>query len=707
MIKKIAFVFGCIACIFIFNSNKQEEGMFPLSDLSKIDFKEAGFKIQQEDIFNPNGISLTNALVRIGGCTGSFISEDGLIITNHHCAFGAVSRVSSVENNYLENGFMAKTREEEIPVGIECKITRSYEDVSSIILKGIGDNTDGKNREKTIAQNTKKLVEEESKRHPNLKIEVSEMFIGRTYVLFRYEILSDTRLVYVPPRQIGEFGGESDNWEWPRHTGDFTILRAYSNKNNKAAEYDKSNVPYKPNKFLKINPNGVQEEDLVFILGYPGRTFRHQPARFIEYQEQHLLPFISEWFGYKIQTMKDVSINIGNQERYLNLASTMKSLANVKKNYEGKIQGLKRTGLLQSKIEEDLKMKQIAIEKHMGAEYERVIDKIDSLYGLKNQMFNKEFILNFLNNDVGYVQTALTILKLQLEPKKDVVSFWKEKQTIIEGLLQRRFVENNQDIEYQFFKSLVFRLAAEGISVSSYNKAKNKEVWIHKLYAHYQKDRNNWLNILKKSPGNFQKIKSPMLDFVAELLPYINDIRTQKEYIDAELNYWVPIYTELKYRTQPGNFIPDANSTLRLTYGYIRRYSPNDGETDYPFTSVEGIKQKYNTGNPDYFLPDNLRTFFDQKKYPEILIDKKTGKPVVCMLYNLDTTGGNSGSPIMDSNGNLVGINFDRTYTATINDYAWNENYSRSVGVDIRYVIYIMKYLSGADHLLNEMGVNI
>lgn len=705
--KKIALLIGCIISTILFSSNKQEEGMFPLSDLSKIDFKKAGFNIQQEDIFNPNGISLTNALVRLGGCTGSFISEDGLIITNHHCAFGAVSRVSTVENNYLEKGFLAKSRNDEIPVGIECKITRSYEDVSSIILKGITDETGGKEREKIITQNTKKLIEEESKRHPDLKIEVSEMFIGITYVLFRYEILTDTRLVYVPPRQVGEFGGESDNWEWPRHTGDFSILRAYSNKDNKAADYSESNVPYKPTKFLKVNPNGVQEEDLVFILGYPGKTFRHQPAKFIEYQEDHLLPFIADWFGFKIKTMMEVSINKGDEARYLNLASTIKSLANVKKNYEGKIQGLKRTNLLQSKRDGDIMMKQWAIKNKMGNSFEQVIDKIDSLYSIKNQMFEQEFIFNFLNNDVAYVQTALTIIRYQNQPKKDLQDFWTNKKDVMSNLLNKRFTLQNQDIEFAFFKELVFKLEKENITTAAYRKAKNKEEWLKNLYVHFQKDRDKWLRTLSTKPEKFEKINSPMISFLQELLQYMDKIKAKKDFIDAQLNVWIPIYTELKYQTQPSNFIPDANSTLRLTYGYIRRYTPNDGEIDYPFTSAEGIQQKYNSGNPDYYLPDNLRTFFDQRQYPEILVDKKSGKPVVCMLYNLDTTGGNSGSPILDKDGNLVGVNFDRTYTATINDYAWNENYSRSVGVDIRYVIYIMKYLSGADHILQEMGVNI
>jgi len=689
-------------------SHKPDEGMFPLSELNKIDFKKAGFKISQQDIFNPGGVSLANALVRIDGCTGSFISDEGLIITNHHCVFGAVSSVSSVKDNYLENGFVAKSKDQEIPVKMECKITRSYEDVSSKILQGIEKNTKGEERATIIKKNMDELIKEESKLHKDLKIEISEMFLGRSYVLFRYEILKDVRLVYIPPRQVGEFGGESDNWEWPRHTGDFSIVRAYSNKENKAADFSKENKPYKPARFLKINANGVQENDLVFILGYPGRTFRHQPSVYIEYQQDELLPYIANWYDFKIQTMMNVSRNIGDEARYLTLASNIKSLANVKKNYEGKMQGLGRTGLLGQKRNEDIDMTDVAKEQGMDSDFFKVVAQLDSIYAIKQANANQEFTFSFLLRDVPYYATAFTLEKLKRtalnipENKKD--SFWNANKALIQKSVQGISLEN-KDLSVIYFRELLKKLEKENVLPMEYVQSKNKDKWLNSIFAEMEKNKAKWNKMIEK-PSQFAKTKSKMQNFANQIIPQADKISSSKEQTDASLNVLIPIYTELKNRTYKGVFFPDANSTIRLTYGYIKRYEPNDAEVHMPLSSLEGILQKNATGNKDYYLPEYILDFYKKIGMPRYLTDKNTGKSVVCMLYNLDTTGGNSGSPIMDAEGNLVGINFDRTYTATINDFAWNENYSRSVGVDMRYVLYMMKYFSGADHLLEELGQN-
>src|SRR5690554_5579155 len=283
--------------------------MFPLSDLNRIDLKKAGLVIDQTDIFNPGHIGLVDALVRVGGCTGSFISEDGLIITNHHCAFGAVQLASTTENDYLTNGFVARSRDLEIEAkGLTIRITDSYEDVSSRVLAAASQTKTPSERIQAIAQERKKIAEEAETKDPSIMAEVSEMFIGKSYVLFRYKTIEDVRLVYVPQRSIGEFGGEADNWVWPRHTGDYAFLRAYMGPDGKPAKFSKSNVPYKPKKHLTINPNGVKEEDFAFILGYPGRTFRHRPSQYIEYQEKYLLPYTASLFGFQNEVMRDASL---------------------------------------------------------------------------------------------------------------------------------------------------------------------------------------------------------------------------------------------------------------------------------------------------------------------------------------------------------------------------------------------------------------
>src|SRR5690606_9301164 len=280
---------------FHFSAGPRDEGMFPLSDLDRAGLRQAGLKINEADIYNPGHVGLVDALVRVGGCTGSFVSPDGLIITNHHCAFSAVQLASTPANDYLKNGFVADTRQKEIQAqGLTIRITDSYEDVSDRILQAVSTIKDPAERIRNIQELQRQIAREAEDQDPTIKAEVSEMFIGKSYVLFRYKTIEDVRLVYIPSQNIGEFGGETDNWVWPRHTGDYAFLRAYVAPDGSAAAYSPNNVPYQPKNHLKVNPQGVEEEDFVFILGYPGRTFRHRPAQYITYQEQYLLPYVSE-----------------------------------------------------------------------------------------------------------------------------------------------------------------------------------------------------------------------------------------------------------------------------------------------------------------------------------------------------------------------------------------------------------------------------
>jgi hypothetical protein len=251
-------------CLFLLPSHKQEEGMFPLNYLNEAALQEAGMKLTAKEIFNPGGVALTNALVKVGGCTGSFISDEGLVITNHHCVYGGVADLSSGSQNYLENGFVAQSKEMELPIDMPCRITMSYEDVSARVLDSIDDKTPANVRAEKIRANIKKIREVESKKTPEYSVEISEMFVGKSYTLFRYTLITDVRLVYAPPVTIGQFGGDLDNWEWPRHNGDFSMVRAYVGPDGKPAPYSKNNKPYKPAKHLKINAKGTKENDFIF-----------------------------------------------------------------------------------------------------------------------------------------------------------------------------------------------------------------------------------------------------------------------------------------------------------------------------------------------------------------------------------------------------------------------------------------------------------
>ena len=739
--------------------------MFPLNYVNISDLKNAGLKLDGQDIFNPNGLSLTNALVKVGGCTGSFISNEGLVITNHHCVYGAVADASTVETNHLENGFVAKTKEQEIPINMPCKITESYEDVSERVLMGIDETFTPSQRAASISKNISNIVAEERTKHPEKSIEISEMFVGKSYTLFRYVFLKDVRLVLAPPVTIGQFGGDSDNWEWPRHNGDFSLVRVYVGKDGKSAAYNKDNVPYKPAKTLKINPKGTKEGDFVFIMGYPGRTFRNETAPYLAFQENVNLPKIQGFYAWYLSQIKDITKD--NEAERLAFAGDVQSLENVEKNYRGKIQGLRRTQLVDARNNEENQMLEWAKNqpryKKTGV---AAIDTLRNLWAVKNATKDVRYWTQFTNNQSKYsfaiaaienarmqwaivlnnekksnASSATSTANSTAETKKAILSSLSKQLSAVE-------IPLNQELE----KRVLVKLAIEGIELMKHTDVIANNYRQSNMFGENQAYFDNRLKVMLKgqSPETWAKNAAALtrikqiseIKAIAEAAKsaantitetnqatynakwwdksifkedalsqwgrlvnrIIGPVSTQSAKIEEVIKAAMPVYLDMRRDFKATQFIPDANSTLRLTYGYIKRYSPNDGETHKPYTYLEGIFEKANT-RPDYRLPsivaDNLRI----KDIAPVFKDPETGKVIVGMLYNLDTTGGNSGSPVLNNEGELIGINFDRSFTATINDYAWNENYSRSIGCDIRYALFVMKYVSKADHILAEIGI--
>ena len=687
-------------------SFKPEEGMFPLNYLNINDLKNAGIKLEADQIFNPAGVSLTDALVRVGGCTGSFISEEGLIITNHHCVYGNVARLSNKDHNYLEDGFVAGDKSAELPVSMPCRITQSYEDVSDEVLKGLDENTDAKTRLITIAANIKTITEREQKLNPDLDIEVSEMFVGKSYTLFRYVLLKDVRLVMAPPLTVGQFGGDSDNWEWPRHNGDFSLVRAYVGKDGKPAPYSKDNIPYKPKNTLKINPKGTQEGDFVFIMGYPGRTFRHESGAYLKFQQEVQLPVIQQFYKQYIDWMKQYSE--GDVNKRLAFAGTIQGMENTEKNYRGKIQGLRRTDVVAQRISQDQQLNSIYSAETQPREYEfakTTMTEIEQNWVQKTKIGRLYFYSTFLDNQskIGHIgNLILSTQNQKLDPAKTEILAeaekslkaidWKMEQHVVESLLH----------------DLYKMAGASGNSTFKFGdknglNATGKKLLSKSIFMGKTSPEAIWA-AWKKNPQKFTAKKDALILILSELQADINSARSVWSTTGLELSKLMPRYISLREKLLQSQFIPDANSTLRLTYGYIRSYSPNDGESHSPYTSLDGIFEKANTSN-DYRLPSMVADKLRKENIPQIFKDPKTGKVVVGILYNMDTTGGNSGSPVLNAQGELIGINFDRSFTATINDFAWNEKYSRSIGCDIRYVIYVLKYVSEADHILKELNI--
>lgn len=690
-----------------------DEGMFPLNDIRNLDLKSAGLKISIDEVYNPDGVSLVDALVRVGGCTGSFVSEEGLILTNHHCVFGAVQAASTVENNYLENGFVANTKQEEIPAkGLTCRITVSYEDVSAEVLEAADKADDISKRTDAISKKIREIVKREEEKDSIIKAEVSEMFVGESYVLFRYQMINDVRIVYAPPRSIGEFGGESDNWVWPRHTGDFSFLRAYVAPDGSPAKYSKDNVPFKPKKHLQVNADGVDENDFVFLLGYPGRTFKHQPSQFIVNQEKYLLPYISKLYRWMIDMYEAKGTD--DPEFALEISTTIKNLANVEKNYRGKLQGLERLGLVKKKQNEEKQLQDfINSNPELKNKYGNVLKDIDEVYTEIFERGRLPYITATLSRFVHNYRLAEIFVEYKNEiTKPDTArkSLYTEKnETQLLSTVDRLFNEHLGDLDKQLFKKII-KDAAKFDELKKFevfqflNQQENLEEYLSAAYSNsFVNDGDAYTKNLLDDELTLSDVDDPLIALLQKFYELNESETVKRNIINGQLNILLANLMDVKRTWLDKSFVPDANSTLRLTFGYIDGYSPADATYYYPITTLKGVVEK-GRDDGDYKLIPKIKELYDKKDFGRFVNPKLNDVPVG-ILYNTDTSGGNSGSPIMDAYGRVVGVNFDRSFEATINDFTWSAEYSRSIGVDIRYILWVTQKVGGADFLLKEMGV--
>lgn len=715
--KKLFVLFAFVVSGIALTSSttkRTDEGMFPLSELKNVDVKKAGLKIKPEELYNPNGTSLIDAIVRVGGCTGSFLSNEGLIVTNHHCAFSFVQAISDVKNDYIKYGFLAQNKQQEVPAkGLVCKITASYQDVSTDVLEGTS-SLDAVSRLKKIAENIKSITQKENELNPGLQCEISEMFTGKTYVLFRYKLLKDVRLVYVPPVSIGAYGGELDNWVWPRHSGDFAFLRAYVAPDGSAAEYSEKNIPYKPIKYLQVNPKGVNENDFVFILGYPGRTFRNQPAGFFEYHEQYFLSYISNLFDWQINQMEQ----LGKKDYALSIkyAARIKSLANTAKNFKGKLQGFNRAGLSAKKRQEEQQLQQyIEANANLKSTYGNVIPRINELYTTIKRFAPRNMWLDQIYSVSPQLFAAATLSNYSLSYQN--LTTEAERKTFIENQranIKKAMAKPLGMYDANLDKAAMLKMLADAsgfdaknqlTSVNRYLAGKTNLEHLQMLVDEvFQKSKfaqaKNIQDLIDTDLHTLLTYKDPLVDFAGELNKEMNQLDGEDQKRDSELNQLMASLIEMKQLWKQSAFIPDANATLRFTYGYVKGYEPNDGLYAKPFTSLRGVIEKSDT--LEYQLLDAIRQLYAAHDIGDYMHPGLNDLPVN-LLYNLDTTGGNSGSPVMNAKGQLIAINFDRAFTATINDYAWNETYSRSVGVDIRYVLWVLQKVAKANHVVNEL----
>lgn len=687
-----------------------DEGMYPLSEIHKLDLKKKGFKITAKDIYNPDGTSLVNASVNVGGCSASFISAEGLIITNHHCVFGAVQQVSTLQNDYVTNGFVARNREQEIPAkGLTARIIDSYRDVSNEVLAGLSDTTDPVERTKIIDKNSKGLISAAEKQQRGVTATIAEMFAGKTYVLFVHKTIKDIRLVYVPPRSVGEFGGENDNWIWPRHTGDFSFVRAYIGTDGQPAEYSPSNKPFVPKRHFVVNHNGVDENDLVFILGYPGRTFRHQTSYYLEYERDIRLPFLQQRNAWMIAQMDAAGKN--NPEVALALTARIKSLANVEKNFRGKMKGFSNLPIVQNKQKEEEELTAFINEdEKRKQQFGNVLPGIKAVYDeIRSDAQRTNILTNVLSSST-LLSIGNTILKAAEERQKPDslrASQYNEKNfAAIKLGIAASLRSYNKGIDKIFLTAILTDASKLpfGQSIAPVTALRTIDQFIDTSFAQTRLADPAFIEqALAMTPEQLKQVNDPLIEFARALAPVIEAQNTLNRKRTGELNRLSGKLVDIKMQWKKTNFIPDANSTLRMTYGTIRGYSPSDATYYSPISTLKGVMEK-TSDHPDYNTPQRIRELYGKKDFGRYKHKKLNDLPVA-LLYDMDTTGGNSGSPVLNARGELIGVNFDRAFEATINDYAWDESYSRSIAVDIRYVLWNVEKVAEAGYLLKEMGI--
>ncbi len=689
-----------------------DEGMVPVSEIPKMDLRARGLELDPADIIGADRASLVFGIVSVGA-TGSFVSPEGLFLTNHHVAFGAAQAASTPERDYVRDGFLARTRAEEIEAkGMTARITESFRDVSAEVLRAVKPGQAPEARARAVQQRIKEIVAAAEKAAPGKRAEVSEMFPGKSYMLFLYTHLRDIRLVYVPPRSIGEFGGEDDNWMWPRHTGDFSFLRAYVAPDGSPAAFSKDNVPFKPKRFLTIAPRGVAEGDAVFLLGYPGRTSRHATSHFLAFDEEVRLPEIADWCSRQIAILEDMGAK-GGPAIALKHAARIKGLANTMKNYRGKIQGMARVGTVARKREDEKAMQAwIEADPARKTKYGDLLPRFAAVYGEMRGQFAATQFMGAFRSNVNLVSWATTVYEASIERAKPDLqrkpaymdrNFEQTKRRLALGM-----ANYDGPSDMAVLKALALRFAKSGrvagvLGAGGLDEA-SVDARVREMYAATRMDEPDFVAAAwGKTPAELEALNDPFLGIAAKLRPLSAEVETMQDRWNGELESLYARLIDAKAEFLKTGFIPDANSTLRMTIGRVKGYSPRDAVAYRPFTTVRGVAEK-TTGRPPYDTPPALLDLVRAGDFGPYRPEGLDSVPA-CFLYDADTTGGNSGSPVLNARGELIGVNFDRTFEATINDYAWSPEYSRSIGVDIRYVLWVTEKFAKADFLLREMNV--
>ncbi len=683
MIKRILL---CALVCIAFTTASADEGMWLPSLIKERvkDMRRMGFKLKADDVYSTTKPSLKDAVMQFGGgCTGEFISADGLLLTNHHCGYASIQKLSSVEHDYLTDGYWAKSRSEELHVpGLTISILEKMEDVTDRIAAG-------ESKADIIAQ---------ASQGNGCRASIESMYYGNQHYLFVYRVYRDIRLVGAPPSSIGKFGGDTDNWIWPRHTGDFSMFRVYAGADNEPADYSADNVPYHPKRHFPISTKGVEEGDFTMIYGFPGNTQEYVTADAVEYVAKVSNPMkialrtirldiISEAQG------KDVATRIAYAAKHANIANAWKK-------WQGESLGLERLGTADKKQAYEKAFAAWAADK---PQYTTLLDSMHTAY---EKAIPGYFARELFNETIAGIEAYNFAAWLNSKHSKG------DKLTTDVQAVGRKYYLNDyrvgidKAIAKHMIAEFIERMPAENIPqllTAAIDSCGSVENYVEQLYADTQ--------LITKYPLTTEEILTdPLVQFAVWFAPLAEKNRS---YAYRNLSNvptvekWYKEYMQaLREWDKERAFYPDANFTLRVAYGTVCGYENADGEYHTHLTTLDGIMAKDNPEVYDYNIPQALRDIYAEKDYGRWSIERNGKETIpVCFLANNHTSGGNSGSPVINGKGELIGINFDRTWRSTMSDIEFDPGICRNISVDIRYVLFVIDRVGGASYLFEEMDL--
>ena len=718
--KKIYTLILGLALMLNFNSAKADEGMWIPALLTDnyAEMQRLGLKMTPEQIYSINNSSMKDAIVRLGRgfCTGEIISSQGLILTNHHCGYSAIQKLSTTTANHLKNGFWAKTKADELPAGFSVSFLIRIDEITTKVLDGVTD----ENRAEMVAKNSATLKKELSE--GGFDVDIKEMFSGNKYYAYIYQTFNDVRLVGTPPESVGKYGGDTDNWMWPRHTGDFSMFRVYASKDNKPADYSKDNVPYQPKHHLPVSMKGVEKGDFAMIWGFPGSTDRYLSSWGVKNATD-----IDQPARVKIRRAKlDIYEKYQEQDEAVDLMYAAKhaQVSNYWKYFIGQTRGLKRLKVYEKKQAEEAAFAKW-VNSGDAARKER-FGNVISMYQDAYKIYDEK----------GLAETYWMEAVYGIEFTAYGFGFARLKG-LYEELGKEKDAEKKAAIQKQIDGSIERLKASTPGTFKDYYQAIDKEVavamltyYVNDLPANLRPEGFN--KMLAKCKGDINKMvdyifntsilvdkdkalafleapsakklsKDMGVDFSDIMLNwYLQDLQTMTSDADAKRNEADRLYKAALFEMYPDKaFAPNANSSMRFTYGQVLDYSPGDAMLYKHYTTMKGVLEKYQPGDGEFDLPADYLKVAKEQDYGQYA---KEGEDLrICFLSNNDITGGNSGSPVINGNGELIGLAFDGNWEAMSGDIAFEPELQRTISVDIRYVLWCIDKLAGAGHIVEEM----